>query len=166
MMKPGNWWLGAVLWAASCGGDTTGTPEAKPSEPVRVSRPAEPSTKPELLPGATPVAAYVAETMASAPSMKTVVYVGATWCEPCQRFHDALRAGQLDSEFRGVRFIEYDLDRHKPELVADGYHSRLIPLFVLPESDGRAGSRRLEGSIKGETAIQGNLVPRLRDLLH
>jgi thiol-disulfide isomerase/thioredoxin len=124
-----------------------------------------PPPKAELLSGSTPVAPFVAETMASDPTRKTVVYVGASWCEPCQRFHDALRAGQLDAEFSSVRFIEYDLDRAKAELVADGYQSRLIPLFVLPEPDGRASPRKLEGSIKGDAAVQSNLVPRLRTLL-
>jgi thiol-disulfide isomerase/thioredoxin len=148
--------LVATLAVSACDAPAHGT---KPTE-----QPAK--LKPLLLSGATPVAAHVAETMASEPTMKTVVYVGASWCEPCQRFHDALRAGQLDAEFSGVRFIEYDLDRAKPELVADGYQSRLIPLFVLPEPDGRASARKLEGSIKGESAVQGNLVPRLRELLH
>ncbi|HEX2675210.1 MAG TPA: thioredoxin, partial [Polyangiales bacterium] len=84
--------------------------------------------------------------------------------EPCQRFHHALEAGELDQQLQGTRFIDYDLDTYKAQLDADGYSSRLIPLFAVPQPDGRAGDRRIEGSIKGEGAV-GNLVPRLRALI-
>jgi thiol-disulfide isomerase/thioredoxin len=148
--------LACVLAGSACDG---------PKQASSAKLPAPRSTKPVLMAGATPVAPFVAEAMASGPALKTVVYVGASWCEPCRRFHDALSSGQLDGEFAGVRFIEYDLDRAKTELSSDGYGSRLIPLFALPESDGRASPRKLEGSVKGESAVHGNLVPRLRELL-
>lgn len=122
-------------------------------------------SKPELVPGATPVAPFVAETMASASAGKTVVYVGASWCEPCQLFHAALQSGALDAQLKGVRFIEYDLDRNKADLAEAGYVSRLIPLFAIPEPDGRCSDRKLEGSIKGETAVATNIMPRLTALL-
>src|ERR1700678_417386 len=32
-----------------------------------------------------------------------LVYVGAAWCEPCQRFHQAAQAGQVDALFPGLR---------------------------------------------------------------
>lgn len=114
--------------------------------------------------GATPVAPFVAEAQLSAGDARVVVYVGASWCEPCQRFHHALEAGELDDVLLGVRFIEYDSDTAKPALEAAGYRSRLIPLFALPAEDGRASGRQQEGSIKGEGAV-ANIVPRLRALM-
>jgi thiol-disulfide isomerase/thioredoxin len=120
--------------------------------------------KPVFLKGATPVAPFVAEAQLSAGDARVVVYVGASWCEPCQRFHRALEAGELDDALRGVRFVEYDSDTVKPELEAAGYRSRLIPLFAVPAEDGKASGRQQEGSIKGDGAV-GNILPRLKELL-
>jgi thiol-disulfide isomerase/thioredoxin len=91
--------------------------------------------------------------------------VGASWCEPCRRFHDALASGQLDTELRGVRFLEFDSDQAKEALARAGYQSKLIPLFAVPRADGTASEQRIEGSIKGESAVTSNLLPRLRDML-
>ncbi len=93
-----------------------------------------------------------------------VVYVGATWCEPCQRFHKAAQAGALDDAFPNLTLLEFDLDEDRDRLVAAGYRSQLIPLFVLPDESGRATDKRFEGGVKGDGAV-ANIVPRLRTLL-
>ena len=93
-----------------------------------------------------------------------VVYVGAKWCEPCQRFHKAAAAGELDDAFPQLTLLEFDLDQDRDRLDAAGYRSDLIPLFVMPGDDGRASSKRFEGSVKGDGAI-ANIAPRLRSLL-
>jgi hypothetical protein len=93
-----------------------------------------------------------------------LVYVGASWCEPCQRFHHAAAAGLLDREFPRLRLLEFDADRDNLRLVQAGYTSRLIPLFARPADDGRASGRQIEGSIKGEGAV-GEIAPRLHALL-
>ena len=93
-----------------------------------------------------------------------LVYVGATWCEPCRRFHQAVEQGKLDSSFPGLRLVEFDLDRDRERLASAGYVSRLIPLFAVPGADGRATGRQMEGSIKGDGAV-GEIAPRLRALI-
>jgi hypothetical protein len=93
-----------------------------------------------------------------------VVYVGATWCEPCQRFHKAANAGELDDAFPMLTLLEFDLDSDKERLDTAGYRSDLIPLFVAPDDDGRASSKRFEGSVKGDAAI-ANIAPRLHALI-
>src|SRR5215216_4838017 len=55
---------------------------------------------------------------ADASGARVLVYVGATWCEPCQRFHKALESGQLDEDLAGTKFIEFDSDRDAAELRA------------------------------------------------
>src|SRR4051812_20113525 len=55
-------------------------------------------------------------TRASAEGRDLLVYVGATWCEPCQRFHKAAEAGELDNVFPALRLIEFDLDRDRDRL--------------------------------------------------
>lgn len=93
-----------------------------------------------------------------------LVYVGATWCEPCQRFHDAVANGDLDEELQRVRFLEFDLDEDKARLREAGYTSRLIPLFAVPTADGRMSDRFTEGSNKGPTGVE-NILRRLIPLV-
>ncbi len=93
-----------------------------------------------------------------------LVYEGASWCEPCQRFHRAAAAGQLDRDFPSLRLLEFDADNDSERLAAAGYQSRLIPLFALPLPDGRSSGKQIEGSIKGDGAV-AEIAPRLRALI-
>ena len=102
---------------------------------------------------------------ADASGMRVLVYVGATWCEPCKRFHEALKSGELDEALAGTKFIEFDADRDRAELRAAGYASKYIPLFSVPDVTGRSSGRAIEGSVKGDKAVRENLVPRLLALL-
>jgi hypothetical protein len=102
---------------------------------------------------------------ADASGMRVLVYVGATWCEPCQRFHKALESGQLDEVLAGTKFVEFDSDRDGSELRAAGYGSQYIPLFSVPDHSGHASGRAIEGSVKGDDAVREDLVPRLLALL-
>lgn len=102
---------------------------------------------------------------ATTDGRKLVVYVGATWCEPCRRFHDALKAGSLHAAFPKVRFLELDADRHARPIQGAGCQSDFIPLFALPDANGRCSpTARIAGSIKGDGAV-ANIVPRLQSLL-
>jgi thiol-disulfide isomerase/thioredoxin len=101
---------------------------------------------------------------ATASGRTLVVYVGATWCEPCQHFHRAVEEGELAAALAGVTFLEFDLDRDRDRLVTAGYRSAYIPLFALPREDGRASGRQVEGGIKGDGAV-GFMLPRLQGLL-
>lgn len=102
---------------------------------------------------------------ASREGRQLLVYVGASWCEPCRRFHAAASAGKLDAALPGLRLLEFDLDRDGQRLQRAGYRSDYIPLFARPGPDGRASGRQIAGSIKGDGAV-AQIVPRLRALLH
>lgn len=93
-----------------------------------------------------------------------VVYVGATWCEPCKHFHKAAQAGLLDTEFPNLTLLEFDLDDDRDRLTPAGYVSQYIPLFAMPAADGRASDKKFEGAVKGEGAVK-HITPRLRSLL-
>jgi hypothetical protein len=137
-------------------------PQAAPPAPA----PAPAARPPRLVPapaGGTAAEAVVAERGGAGDDL-VIVYVGAAWCEPCVAFHDALAAGSLDADLPGVRFLEFDLDRDRARLEADGYTSRYVPLFAIPGPDGRADGRLLQGGIKGPGAA-ANLVKRLQPLL-
>jgi thiol-disulfide isomerase/thioredoxin len=105
-----------------------------------------------------------AQAKAMAEKRRVVVYVGATWCEPCQRFHHAAERGELDAKFPDVDLLAFDQDRDGERLVTAGYRSKLIPLFALPGPDGRASGKQVEGGIKGEGAV-GFIAPRLEKML-
>ena len=93
-----------------------------------------------------------------------LVYMGATWCEPCRRFHQAAAAHKLDRAFPSLRLLEFDDDRDAARLAMAGYTSRYIPMFARPGPDGRGTGRQIEGSVKGDGAVN-EIVPRLRTLL-
>lgn len=96
---------------------------------------------------------------------RTLVYVGAPWCEPCQRFHAAVLAGELDVVLAHTRLLEFSADEHNALLHRAGYAYEFIPVLALPNPDGRSSGHLLSGSIKGSSAVADNIVPRLRALL-
>ncbi len=93
-----------------------------------------------------------------------IVYVGAPWCEPCQRFHDAAAKGELDQRFPKLRLVEFDRDKHEAALRDADCLSELIPLFAKPTEDGRCSDARVQGGIKGDGAV-GFIVPRLEKMM-
>ena len=95
---------------------------------------------------------------------RLLVYVTASWCGPCRRFHDAVSAGRLDGRLPGLRLIAFDLDRDDAALKRAGYRSRSIPLFARPGPDGRASGRAVEGVGDGPRAID-ELAAELERLL-
>jgi thiol:disulfide interchange protein len=103
--------------------------------------------------------------LADAAHLRVLVYVGASWCEPCQHFHKAVEAGELNGSLNGLRFLEFDQDHDAAALKVAGYLYQYIPVLALPDPDGRNHGRMIAGSIKGPNAIKENLVPRLQALL-
>lgn len=95
---------------------------------------------------------------------RLLVYVGAAWCEPCTKFHEAAAAGALDAAFGNLRLLAFDEDRDNAALARAGFKYELIPLFAIPTRDGRSTGKQIEGSIKGESAVE-QISPRLRALL-
>jgi len=100
----------------------------------------------------------------SAEKRRLVVYVGATWCEPCRRFHEAAGKGELDAAFPDLDMLVFDLDRDGERLASAGYVSKYIPLFALPKTDGTSSGKQVEGGIKGEGAV-AYITPKLQSLL-
>lgn len=154
--------------ALVCSSACSEGPPARAEDKVAATKvePAEAGpTKPRIIPApeAGEVPAIVREE-AARPGGKLVVTVGASWCEPCRVFHDAVQGGQLDQPLAGVRFLEFDIDRDRERLQAAGYTSRLVPLFALPDAEGRASGRQIEGGIKGQGAVE-HIMARLQPLL-
>jgi thiol-disulfide isomerase/thioredoxin len=117
-------------------------------------------------PAGADVAAFVAPLVAKAKHdhRHVVVYIGASWCEPCVRFHRAAEHGELDAAFGDVTFVGFDADRDGEALQQARYQSQLLPLFAIPNDDGTSSPRQIEGSVKGDGAL-GQIAPRLRALV-
>jgi hypothetical protein len=135
---------------------TTAPPPAPPGPLVRFT--------PAAAQGEVPTLVQVFARDARAQDRAPLVYVGATWCEPCRYFHAAAEHGELDPTLPRLALLEFDLDRDRERLAAAGYTSRMIPLFVVPGPDGRATERHIEGSIHG-AGSPAEITPRLRALL-
>jgi len=151
--------------------------KSDPASHTKVQRESAPATqKPAPTPAEKPKPAFVkagsgdaagavkAAIAAAGPERRVLVYVGAEWCEPCTRFHEAVEAGELDEALPGVQFVEFDSDHDRDRLVAGGYDGKLIPRFVVPVDDGTPSDQRIEGGIKGEGAVE-HIMARLGPLL-
>ena len=144
-------------------------PDGSSSEPggatSAVPKQADPHVRFEPAPpGDLPGVVQSAVSKAAASGRRLVVYEGATWCEPCQRFHAAVAAGELDATFPNLTFLELDADRDRERIIAAGYSSEYIPLFALPGKDGRAAGPEASGGIKGDGAVP-YLTNKLKMLL-
>lgn len=152
--------LASLFALSACENDTP-----KPEKP---SAPEAPKGKVEIVAAkdgdATRLIRSEAE-RARTEGKELLVYVGASWCEPCQYFHKAAVAGQLDGTFPRLRLLEFDYDRDSARLESAGCLSRFIPLFAKPDPSGRCSDQRIEGSIKGEGAV-AEITPRLLRLVH
>jgi hypothetical protein len=133
--------------------------------PARMARP----SGPELIvasAGAVDEVVRQAQHDANRDGRQLVVYISATWCEPCQRFQKALHAGELNAYFPWLRLLKFDQDQDAARLRAAGYDGAYIPRFVIPGPDGRGTERRIEGGTKAEDTVATSIGPRLQRLLN
>jgi thiol-disulfide isomerase/thioredoxin len=65
-----------------------------------------------------------------------VVYVGATWCDPCKKFKAEVQSGRLDARLARVTLLAFDADRDAARLGAAGYSYKFVPFVALPAADG------------------------------
>ncbi len=93
-----------------------------------------------------------------------VVYVSATWCEPCVRFHEAVDAGKLDSSLPNLRLLEFDFDKHEERLAKAEYLQQDLPLFAVPNPDGTPTQRYVTGAAKGPKGL-AELTTKLQKML-
>jgi thiol:disulfide interchange protein len=95
---------------------------------------------------------------------RVLFYAGASWCEPCRYFHEAVDRGELTGKLGALDLVAFDGSVDAERMLLSGYEARFVPLFAVPNPDGKSSGRQVEGSIKGAGAV-GDLVPRLQDLL-
>ncbi len=121
----------------------------------------------ELTPSEEPLQIIVLREQARAlkEGRDLLIYVGAPWCEPCTRFRDAAKRGELDAVFPALRLLELDRNEDETRLQAAGCITPMIPLFSRPNAEGGCDlDRSLTGSVKGAGA-GANSPPRRKALL-
>ncbi|HVH41551.1 MAG TPA: hypothetical protein VM925_04385 [Labilithrix sp.] len=79
-----------------------------------------------------------------------VVYVGATWCEPCKRFKAEVRSGRLDEQLGKTTLLAFDVDKDGDRLGAAGYTYAFVPFVALPGADGRPADTQQASGRGGE----------------
>jgi thiol-disulfide isomerase/thioredoxin len=83
---------------------------------------------------------------AKAEGRVLVVYVGATWCEPCRKMKEEIHAGRLDAKLGKTTFLAFDADRDAERLASAGYTFKFVPYVALPGADGHpAESEKARG---------------------
>lgn len=138
-------------------------------QPVKEVPPAKvgPTQRAQLVKAAPgPVAELVRAALetAAVDERKLIVYVGASWCEPCQVFLKGVAAGELPASLGDLRILKFDHDADEARLAEANYGGDLIPRFVKPGPGGLGSAARFEGSVKGPAALE-NIVPRLEALV-
>lgn len=157
------WLLVAAVGCRMQAGDSSGAPDPSPAPtPVKPVGGHVVTVHPPQ--GDIPPIVKGEADKASATGRQLVVYVGATWCEPCQRFHHAVERGELDEAFPRLTLVEFDAEHDGDRLRQAGYGSRFIPLFALPRADGSASDKRVEGGVKGDGAVSF-VSKKLKELL-
>jgi thiol-disulfide isomerase/thioredoxin len=158
--------LFALAMLAACTADPYGAAGggSKPTPAPQQRSTSKPAFIPGNAEGDIPPVVSQHRASAKAEGAQLLVYVGASWCEPCQRFHEAVERGELDARLAGVQFVEYDADRDAERLTDAGYDGRLIPRFAMPGDDGRFGGTKIEGGTKGDGAVE-HIMARLEPML-
>ena len=118
-----------------------------------------------VFPGRGEVAPALVRRLAEAKGRRLMVYVSATWCEPCERFHKAVERGELTGKLGRLDLVAFDAEMDAERLLMSGYEARMIPAFTVPGPDGRATAHHIEGGVSGEGAV-ADLVPRLLEILN
>jgi thiol-disulfide isomerase/thioredoxin len=159
----------AALATLAANGCESTPPIVRQSPSAASSEAGRPATAPlwfEQPPAGVDAARWIRSETATARANgeRAVVYVGATWCEPCRNFHAAVEAHALDARLPRTRFLQFDADQHAGQLAAIGYASKYVPLFALPGEDGQGVGKQIQGSIKGPGAAD-EIAPRLLALL-
>ena len=144
-----------LLLCLGLGCTKSGPPPVDPTATVRFITALQGDVAPLLL-------AQLAKSKAE--HRRVVVYVSAPWCEPCRVFHEAVERAEMTGKIGALDLVAFDADSDAERLVMAGYESRFIPAFTVPNADGRASARHMEGSVPGPGATS-DLAPRLRELL-
>lgn len=90
---------------------------------------------------------------AAGQGLRPVLYVGASWCQPCKLLAQHRDDPRVASALRGTYMVEIDFDDWTvAELGAAGYGVQAVPVFFAIGGAGEAAGPRLDGGAWGGDA--------------
>jgi hypothetical protein len=99
---------------------------------------------------------------AQAKKLTPIVYVGATWCDPCLALKKHRDDPKMVDAFEGTFVIEIDADDwNAASFGALGYKTSVIPIFIAVDAEGKATGRTIDGGAWGDNIPQ-NMAPPLK----
>ncbi len=101
-------------------------------------------------------ARFAAEAVAAGET--PVIYVGATWCQPCLLYKKSLDDPRMKAAHEGVRVLEADADLH--DLSALGISPNGIPHWATVDASGVSDGRAIDGGAWGDNTPE-NMAPAL-----
>ncbi len=110
------------------------------------------------------LAAAIAREIAKKPSAtaKPIVYLGASWCDPCAAIKRFKTDPRMLDAFQGTYVIELDVDDWKSEgLGALGYKTGTVPVFYAVDAAGKASGPTINGGAWGDN-IPETMAPPLK----
>jgi thiol-disulfide isomerase/thioredoxin len=108
---------------------TSSTAAAKAGDKIRVLPAAQDSDALSLI--------RTERLRAKADGRVLVVYVSATWCDPCKKMKEEIEAGHLDERLGKTTLLAFDADKDIDRLGSAGYTFKFVPFVALPGADGR-----------------------------
>ena len=78
---------------------------------------------------------------------------GATWCAPCKALKPIFEKASQMEEFKGIQFIEYDIEEEDSEDLVIKYGIRSVPTVVLLDENDNVLKKSI-GSIQEEAFIE------------
>lgn len=78
---------------------------------------------------------------------------GATWCAPCKALKPIFEKVSQMEEFKGIQFIEYDIEEEDSEDLVIKYGIRSVPTVVLLDENDNVLKKSI-GSIQEEAFIE------------
>jgi len=149
-------------WLAACRDDSP-LPAGATAAPTR-SQGAGASRWIELPASNTALDALLAEhaQRAAEQGLKPVLYIGASWCQPCKFLKEHRDDPRVASALRGTYTIEIDFDDWTvAELSASGYGVQAVPVFFAIGAGGKAAGPKLDGGAWGGASPEANPEARI-----
>lgn len=141
----------ALLLALGCASPPP--PQAAPKPPIHTSD----------LPDGSDVSAGLRGAVGEAEraGLKPVLYLGATWCQPCVAYERALFHPEMVAAHANVLLVKADFDRHGSALEAAGFVASGVPFWCHLDREGGNSGRCITGAAWGEDTPE-NMAPVLR----
>jgi hypothetical protein len=93
--------------------------------------------------------------------LKPFVYIGATWCAPCNAIKHNLDKPIMIDAFKGTYIMKLDFDAWEDKLPGAGLQHEAVPVFFALDASGKPTGRMIDGGAWGNDTPE-NIAPALK----